>query len=72
MAASQEQIQPRSIEDTILENDMRGVSELRGHLPADFCIRAAQYILDNPGAGIMVTGSIYCRRASIVTSPRAK
>ncbi len=56
MAASQDQIQPRSIEDTILENDMRGVSELRDHLPADFCTRAAQYILDNPGDVIIVTG----------------
>ncbi len=56
MAASRDQIQPRSIEDTILENDMRGVSELRDHLPADFCTRAAQYILDNPGDVIIVTG----------------
>ena len=56
MAAFQAQIQPRSIEDTILENDMRGVSELRSHLPTDFCIQAAQYILDNPGDVVIVTG----------------
>ncbi len=56
MAVSRAQIQPRSIEDTILENDMRGVSELRSHLPPDFCTQAAQYILDNPGDVIIVTG----------------
>ena len=56
MAAFQVQIQPRSIEDTILENDMRGVSELRSHLPPDFCTQAAQYILDNSGDVVIVTG----------------
>ena len=56
MAALQAQIQPRSIEDTILENDMRGVSELRSHLPPDFCAQAAQYILDSPGDVVIVTG----------------
>ena len=56
MAMSRTQIQPRSIEDTILENDMRGVSELRSHLPPDFCTRAAQYILDNHGDVVIVTG----------------
>ena len=56
MAAFQPQIQPRSIEDTILENDMRGVSELRSHLPPDFCTQAAQYILDNLGDVVIVTG----------------
>ena len=56
MAAFQAQIQPRSIEDTILENDMRGVSELRSHLPPDFCTQAAQYILASPGDVVIVTG----------------
>ncbi len=56
MAAFQPQIQPRSIEDTILENDMRGVSELRSHLPPDFCTQAAQHILDSPGDVVIVTG----------------
>ena len=56
MAAIQAQIQPRSIEDTILENDLRGVSELQPHLPTDFCTQAAQYILDSPGDVIIVTG----------------
>ena len=56
MAAFQAQIQPRSIEDTILENDMRGVSELRSHLPLDFCTQAAKYIMDNLGDVVIVTG----------------
>ena len=56
MAVSRTQIQPRTIEDTILENDMRGVSELRSHLPLDFCTSAAQYILNNSGDVIIVTG----------------
>ncbi len=46
----------QSIEDIILENDMRGVSELRGHVPVDFCSQAAQYILDHPGGVAIVTG----------------
>ncbi len=46
----------QSIEDLILANDQRGVSELRPHLPADFCNRAAQYILDHPGGALIVTG----------------
>ena len=45
-----------SIEDIILENDMRGVSELRSHLPPDFCAQAARYILDNIGDVVIVTG----------------
>ena len=46
----------QSIEDIILENDMRGVSHLRSHLPADFCDQAARYILDRPGNAAIVTG----------------
>ena len=46
----------QSIEDIILENDMRGVSHLRSHLPGDFCTQAAQYILDHPGDVAIVTG----------------
>ncbi len=45
-----------SIEDIILANDHRGMSELRPHLPADFCGQAAQYILDHPGDAIITTG----------------
>ncbi|MCH8898250.1 MAG: DUF4392 domain-containing protein, partial [Chloroflexi bacterium] len=45
-----------SIEDIILDHDQRGVSELRPHLPADFCAQAAQYILDSPGDALIATG----------------
>ena len=45
-----------SIEDIILDHDQRGVSELRPHLPADFCTQAAKYILDSPGDALIVTG----------------
>ena len=45
-----------TIEDIILGNDRRGISELRSHLPAGFCDQAAQLILDNPGPAIVVTG----------------
>ncbi len=38
-----------SIEDIILSNDLRGISALRGYLPADFCHQAAAFILDNRG-----------------------
>ena len=47
---------PESIEDIILDQDQRGVSHLRGHVPADFCTRAAQYLLDHPGPAIIATG----------------
>jgi len=47
---------PQSIEDIILENDMRGVSRLRSHIPEDFCTQAARYILDHPGNVAIVTG----------------
>ncbi|MCH8198648.1 MAG: hypothetical protein IIA54_01080 [Chloroflexi bacterium] len=33
-----------SIEDIILDRDSRGVSQLRGHLPANFCQEAAELI----------------------------
>ena len=29
---------------------------LRPHLPADFCERAAQYVMDHPGHTVIVTG----------------
>ena len=45
-----------TIEDIILAQDLRGVSELRPFLPADFCHQAAQYILDNPGHVAIITG----------------
>ena len=45
-----------TIEDIILAQDMRGVSELRPFLPPEFCRQAAQYILAHPGKVAIVTG----------------
>ena len=46
----------QSIEDIILQQDKRGVSELRSHLPSDFCGQAARYIMDHPGHVVITTG----------------
>ena len=46
----------QSIEDIILQQDKRGVAELRPHLPADFCRQAARYVLEHPGHTVIVTG----------------
>lgn len=45
-----------TIEDILLQNDQRGISALRPFLPADYCTQAAQYVLDHPGATLVVTG----------------
>ena len=45
-----------TIEDLILSEDRRGVSELQPFLPADFCDQAARYILDRPGRVAIITG----------------
>ncbi|MCH7651501.1 MAG: DUF4392 domain-containing protein, partial [Nitrospinae bacterium] len=45
-----------SIEDLILQQDKRGVAQLRPHLPPDFCSQAASYIMDHPGDVVIVTG----------------
>ena len=45
-----------TIEDIILSEDKRGVSELRPFLPADFCDQAARYVLDHPGRVAIITG----------------
>ena len=45
-----------TIEDIILDRDRRGISELRPHLPPDFCDRAAATVLENPGPALIVTG----------------
>ena len=47
---------PQSIEDIILQQDKRGVAELRPHVPADFCDQAARYVLDHPGDVAITTG----------------
>ena len=45
-----------TIEDIILDQDKRGVAQLRPHLPEDFCSQAAQYIMDHPGNVAITTG----------------
>ena len=45
-----------SIEDIILQQDKRGLSELRAHLPEDFCDEAARFIMDHPGHVAITTG----------------
>ena len=47
---------PELIEDIILDFDKRGMLALRPHVPADFCERAAQYVIDHPGRTLIVTG----------------
>ena len=42
-----------SIEDIILQNDNRGVSQLRKHLPENFCMETAQKLLNNGSKVIM-------------------
>ena len=51
-----------TIDDIILGNDLRGVSHLRPHLPADFCSQAADLVLSNPGTAFIATG-FYIRAA---------
>ena len=45
-----------TIEEIILQKDQRGISALRPFLAADYCTQAAQYVLDRPGAALIVTG----------------
>ncbi len=45
-----------SIEDIILDHDLRGVAALRPYLPSDYCHQAAQYIVDHPGTVAIATG----------------
>ncbi|SUZ91817.1 uncharacterized protein METZ01_LOCUS44671, partial [marine metagenome] len=45
-----------TIEDIILDQDKRGMMALRPYLPDDYCSQAAQFIMDNPGGVIIVTG----------------
>ncbi len=46
----------KTIEDIVLAQDMRGISELRPFLPEDFCHQAAQYVLAHPGNVAIITG----------------
>jgi Domain of unknown function (DUF4392) len=45
-----------SIEDIILAQDKRGISALRSHLPPDYCMQAARFILNHPGPVLIATG----------------
>ena len=38
-----------TIEDIILDQDKRGMLALRPYLPADYCSRAARFVMDHPG-----------------------
>jgi hypothetical protein len=45
-----------TIEDVILRHDKRGVSDLRPHLPRDFCRQAAELLAAKPGMALVTTG----------------
>lgn len=45
-----------TIEDVVLRHDKRGVSDLRPHLPKDFCHQAAQLLAGPPGVALITTG----------------
>ncbi len=49
-------MQHQSIEDIILQDDTRGISALREHLPANFIEQAAEQVLERPGKVLIVTG----------------
>ncbi len=46
----------QTIEDIILQQDKRGVAELRPHLPPDFCSQAAAYVMEHPGDAVVTSG----------------
>ncbi len=45
-----------SIEDIILQDDNRGISALRPHLPSNFVQVAAEQVLERPGKALIITG----------------
>ena len=45
-----------AVDEIILQNDLRGVSALQPHVPADSCDRAAKLVLRNAGTVLVVTG----------------
>ncbi len=49
-------MQHESIEDIILQDDQRGISSLRPHLPANFIEDAAEQIIERSGKVLIVTG----------------
>jgi hypothetical protein len=46
----------RTIEQTLLARDRRGVAALASSLPADYCVQAARFVLERPGPVLIVTG----------------
>ena len=44
------------IEEIILQNDKRGVSELKSYVASDFCTAAAEYLLQSAGDVVITTG----------------
>ena len=44
------------IEEIILSNDVRGMARLAKHMPADFCKRAADHIVNNRSRAMLITG----------------
>jgi len=45
-----------TVEDIILDQDKRGISDLRNLVPRDFCKRSSDLILENPGKILITTG----------------
>lgn len=45
-----------SIEDIVLQNDTRGISQLRGYLPANFIGTSADRVMEHKGKVLIVTG----------------
>ncbi|MED5450593.1 MAG: glutamate cyclase domain-containing protein [Chloroflexota bacterium] len=45
-----------TLDELILSQDKRGISKLKDSLPENFCLDAAQFVLDNPGKVFIVTG----------------
>ena len=45
-----------TVEDVVLRHDKRGVTDLRPHLPADYCGQAARLLLDREGVVLITTG----------------
>lgn len=45
-----------SIEDIVLQQDIRGISALKEHLPANFMAEAAEELLEHPGKVLITTG----------------
>jgi hypothetical protein len=49
----------KTVDEIILEDDRRGISALRPHVPADSCARAARQLLDGPRGTVLVVTGFY-------------